>query len=150
MGLPWSADAAHPLLLLAVLPLLDATTCVDAQQMMVVPSTSIQIPRVANSFGQATDLQAFGDDVYVATKDGRIQKLRNVESDDTALTPDTAVFLDILNFRPSQQQQRTRLTRIRLSFQFCYEWLVLCLLRCLLYTSPSPRDLSTSRMPSSA
>ena len=96
---------------------------------MVVPATSIQIPRVANSFGQATDLQAFGDDVYVATKDGRIQKLRNVESDDTALTPDTAVFLDILNFRPSQQQQRTRLTRIRLSFQFCYEWLVLCLLR---------------------
>ena len=27
---------------------------------------------------------------------------------------------------------------------------ILCLHRCLLYTSPSPRDLSTSRMPSSA
>ena len=27
---------------------------------------------------------------------------------------------------------------------------VLCVLTCLLYTSPSPRDLSTSRMPSSA
>ena len=25
-----------------------------------------------------------------------------------------------------------------------------CILNCLLYTSPSPRDLSTSRMPSSA
>ena len=27
---------------------------------------------------------------------------------------------------------------------------VICLYVCLLYTSPSPRDLSTSRMPSSA
>ena len=29
-------------------------------------------------------------------------------------------------------------------------WRVNCLTSCLLYTSPSPRDLSTSRMPSSA
>jgi len=29
-------------------------------------------------------------------------------------------------------------------------WRTTILLRCLLYTSPSPRDLSTSRMPSSA
>ena len=27
---------------------------------------------------------------------------------------------------------------------------IACILTCLLYTSPSPRDLSTSRMPSSA
>ena len=32
----------------------------------------------------------------------------------------------------------------------CYPWPVLGLPPCLLYTSPSPRDLSTSRMPSSA
>ena len=29
-------------------------------------------------------------------------------------------------------------------------WLILTFGTCLLYTSPSPRDLSTSRMPSSA
>ena len=79
MGLPWSTVAAYPLLLLVVLSLLDAATCVNAQQMMVVSATSIQISRVANSLGQVTDLQAFGDDVYVATKDGRIQILRNVD-----------------------------------------------------------------------
>ena len=79
MGLPWSTAAAYPLLLLKVLSLLDAATCVNAQQMMVAPATSIQISRVANSLGQVTDLQAFGDDVYVATKDGRIQILRNVD-----------------------------------------------------------------------
>ena len=31
-----------------------------------------------------------------------------------------------------------------------YDFVVILLLDCLLYTSPSPRDLSTSRMPSSA
>ena len=31
-----------------------------------------------------------------------------------------------------------------------YGWVTLCNSTCLLYTSPSPRDLSTSRMPSSA
>ena len=41
------------------------------------------------------------------------------------------------------------------SISYLYIWTVLLLLtmllrRCLLYTSPSPRDLSTSRMPSSA
>ena len=35
-------------------------------------------------------------------------------------------------------------------FQFPYEYDCKEVKNCLLYTSPSPRDLSTSRMPSSA
>ena len=35
-------------------------------------------------------------------------------------------------------------------FATLFVWIVLYLYFCLLYTSPSPRDLSTSRMPSSA
>ena len=39
-------------------------------------------------------------------------------------------------------------TRETLTAEYLREYLIPCL--CLLYTSPSPRDLSTSRMPSSA
>ena len=42
---------------------------------------------------------------------------------------------------------------IPLGLSVNYQWLILgCMVGivCLLYTSPSPRDLSTSRMPSSA
>ena len=52
---------------------------------------------------------------------------------------------------PSHQNERTWCYRIRPSVKHSarYEKIALpyC---CLLYTSPSPRDLSTSRMPSSA
>ena len=34
--------------------------------------------------------------------------------------------------------------------EYSFEWLHRAINTCLLYTSPSPRDLSTSRMPSSA
>ena len=36
------------------------------------------------------------------------------------------------------------------SFGFTAGWLFLCAKSCLLYTSPSPRDVEESRMPSSA
>ena len=36
------------------------------------------------------------------------------------------------------------------SFFFTFFFKSVCTMTCLLYTSPSPRDLSTSRMPSSA
>ena len=36
------------------------------------------------------------------------------------------------------------------NFKKLNEWLDTCPFGCLLYTSPSPRDLTTSRMPSSA
>ena len=93
MGVPWYAAAQELLLLAVLLRSSLAPTFVGA----MVPATSIQISRVADSLGQVTDLQAFGDDLYVATKDGRIQILRNVEDEasDMLLVPDDAVFLDI-------------------------------------------------------
>ena len=50
--------------------------------------------------------------------------------------------------RVGDNEARAKLRMIRISPQKLN--LVAQLIRCLLYTSPSPRDLSTSRMPSSA
>ena len=41
-------------------------------------------------------------------------------------------------------------TRETLTAEYLKEYLIPCLIGCLLYTSPSPRDQRGSRMPSSA
>ena len=71
-----------------------------------------------------------------------------------------AYFLDRLELFPSEVKQFSKIKgRLRLEW-LASRWLLHtmsgrflrgpCLKDCLLYTSPSPRDLSTSRMPSSA
>ena len=55
-----------------------------------------------------------------------------------------AVFADVQNIYYTTRQAFGR------QFNYRALWEQLCNQGCLLYTSPSPRDLSTSRMPSSA
>ena len=58
------------------------------------------------------------------------------------------VVIEFLAYRPLRHSTRIAvlITAIGVSFLLEYGMVYLC----LLYTSPSPRDLSTSRMPSSA
>jgi len=51
---------------------------------------------------------------------------------------------------PQEPTRRGIVTRVRMSPQMGFVLAQLLRKICLLYTSPSPRDLSTSRMPSSA
>ena len=51
-------------------------------------------------------------------------------------------------FRPEDEEQASGFGRLRLNLQMKFK--ISEYITCLLYTSPSPRDLSTSRMPSSA
>eukprot|EP00831_Metopus_contortus_P022840 TRINITY_DN20545_c0_g2_i1.p1 TRINITY_DN20545_c0_g2~~TRINITY_DN20545_c0_g2_i1.p1 ORF type:complete len:117 (+),score=21.59 TRINITY_DN20545_c0_g2_i1:64-414(+) len=56
-------------------------------------------------------------------------------------------------FQKALPELRAQFTQIGLYLSLTLTFLsphVLCVDTCLLYTSPSPRDLSTSRMPSSA
>ena len=64
---------------------------------------------------------------------GKIQDLKEIIS---SVKPDVIVFDEVL--KPSQ------------NYNLASELKMEILDSCLLYTSPSPRDLSTSRMPSSA
>ena len=58
-----------------------------------------------------------------------------------------AVVLTVVN---EAQVTSVLLDDPRLCDQLHEHSIIICLSTCLLYTSPSPRDLSTSRMPSSA
>ena len=70
---------------------------------------------------------------------------------------DNLIFIAILADKlPPAQRDRARIMGLslalimRLGLLSVMSWLVTLTTPCLLYTSPSPRDLSTSRMPSSA
>ena len=66
----------------------------------------------------------------------RLTQISMDHSGDQSLPPDYQEFLDYV--------------RLRYDLERVADWPLQAIDICLLYTSPSPRDLSTSRMPSSA
>ena len=71
----------------------------------------------------------------------------------TADTPPSRHSVTVVNFTETERLHKERSTQTGIEV-YAQEWISDVLgsiaYTCLLYTSPSPRDLSTSRMPSSA
>ena len=107
-----------------------------------------------------TAIQAFGGGIglEVANNLGKDTGLTGVESNSTTVSPfnETSIFSDnygAANVGNTSRPDFGTLTddsNIVLTFTGLNDGFTYDLTGCLLYTSPSPRDLSTSRMPSSA
>ena len=104
------------------------------------PEVDLDASAVAFADGQLADLAFYNN---LETRDGSVVHLGDNltgrgEGDDEVLTVDLSRVhpkIDTVFFMVSSYHGHT------------FEWIANA---CLLYTSPSPRDLSTSRMPSSA
>ena len=93
---------------------------------------------------------------YVVTRTTKMFGMRVVNSDDVfeKLVKSTGMNMDMRNYTKAQEKRRDelrsvakRITKVR---EKNYVDGRLGLIICLLYTSPSPRDVEESRMPSSA
>ena len=93
---------------------------------------------------------------FVGGKQSKYQKRKQQESDERlGLIREMVNSIRGIKFKGWEEQTEERIHKVRRNemrslFGFRALWAVNEFLACLLYTSPSPRDRSLSRMPSSA
>ena len=94
----------------------------------------------------------YGDESFTAGigAEAILEILKNIN-----LEHEREILVKNINETKSKVSEERSIKRLKLIDSFIKtgnkpEWMILTVIPCLLYTSPSPRDLSTSRMPSSA